>query len=188
MLLGNLVRSPELCKDILHPEPYRVQPVGALQASSCPPHTLRPPEMLHWSRSIYDLPFSHGGRNPGQHVPDAVKQALQSVTSFAALYQDPSARHHVRPPDQPPHLNRQVGLLEQLLHEEKLHTVMEDDPGTHSVEGWVCHRTVPPEAGPGALKEITQNNVFFICGTSPVVEKVSLIPWSSTITTRWDSL
>ena len=103
-------------------------------------------------------------------MPDAVKQVLQSVTSFAAFYQDPSARHHVRPPDQPPHLNRQVGLLEQLLHEEKLHTVMEDDPGTHGVEGWVCHRTVPPEAGPGALKEITQNNVFFICGTSPVVE------------------
>ena len=166
MMIGTVSSTLRMASDILHPEPCRVQlvgnhypphppdhryghpadlapsePEGALLASSCPPHTLRPPEMLHWSRSLHDLPLSHRGRNPGQHVPDAVKQALQSVTSFAALYQDPSARHHVRPPDQPPHLNRQVGLLEQL---------MEDDPSTHGAEGWVCHRTVSPgAAGPG---------------------------------------
>ena len=303
MLLSNLVRTPELSQDILRPGPYRVQPVGALQASSCPPHTLRPPEILHWSRSFHDLPLSHpvqeevyvlgdrqlqlraGGAQQAHHlattvhdacmkqkklcpalrllgtmVPlriplvqgdllfvaslaavalvgivaistsdpakalapeersrnrmtretiepesdifntynnkpqvrlniaggnilldpvqgraaltiawnDAVGQALRSVlchfwapmsppvqpvgTHYPPHH--PDHRHHVRPPDQPPRLNRQVGLSGQLV---------EDDPSTVS----------PGAAGPRDLNETPQNTGFYFVCTSPVMSSKS---------------
>ena len=64
----------------------------------------------------------------------------------------------------------QAGLLGRLLHVEKLHKVMKGDTSTHSAKGWVYHFIVSPEAaGPGALKETTQNNVFYFICTSPVI-------------------
>jgi len=54
--LSSHARPPELSKNILHPQPCRVQPVG----QHYPPH-----------------PLDHRDRHPEQHVPDAVEQVLQ---------------------------------------------------------------------------------------------------------------
>ena len=58
-------------------------------------------------------------------------------------------------------LKPQAGPHEQHLHSEQMLTGLEDDTSTNSATGWVYHYTVPPEAGPGALEEMTQNNEFY---------------------------